>query len=1110
LHRNAKKAGGDAGLFYTHAMRLKLALLLVAVAFSAHASEPFLRRPAIHGDMIAFTAEGDLWIASVANGQARRLTTHEGTETSPRFSPDGTRVAFVGEYDGGPDLYVIDAAGGVPQRLTWDNDRNVRPVAWSADGKEITFRSRRLNGEWHNRLWSISVTGGLPKLLPVPRAEHAALDATGQRIAFVPISAEWQHWKRYRGGQADDVWLAELATKSFRRLTTESSIETTPVWAAGQLFIASDRTGTSNLYRMDVDSGKAAAVTSFTDYDLLYPSSDGRRIVFEHGNGLGLYDPASGAVTALPVQLTSDRIHARPRQLPAKDQLQRASIGPTGKRVLVETRGQIVSLPAAGQGAWRIVEATPAARAQYPAWSRDGKWIAFVSDRSGEEQVWLAPASGGTPPRQLTKDHVGPLGPLVWSPDGKRIATSDREMRVLLVDVDSGKTTLVAQADRGGSYDTTVESYRFSPDGKWLAYVMMEPSWYQAVWLYDVARGTKTRLTSPSMDSYSPTFDLSGKYLYFLSRRELRPSWSPQSQNIGFDKTARVSVISLAADTKSPFLKLDDEEGVAKEAPKKDTPAKKDDAANDDAGPALPAVKVDLDGIAERIADVPVPGDRYTSIVALEDRLLLAIDTEPTGSGDPSSPRYQLRALPLKDPRKAQLETVVEKMTSFEVSADGKKLLVRSGKDLSVGASDAAPMKEPDAIPLERVLLTVDPPSEWKQIFNETWRIARDFFYDPAMRGADWDAARRKYVAQLPNIGDRSELNIILGDLIAELNTGHSYVGGGDVPQPSNPAPATGRLGADFEPDASGRAWRIARILPGDPYDLENRSPLLAPGLNVKAGDLIVSVDGNPVTTARPIESMLVGAVDRLVPIGIASAANASPRVVLVRPMRSESRLRYYDWVAGRREYVRKNGGEKIVYVHMPNMSDRGMEEFAKQYFPDIPDSDGVILDVRNNGGGWISANLLAQIADRPHTWFKPRYGASWTRASWATPGYRVAMCDDQSYSNAEEFCDAFQRMKLGPVVGSRSWGGEVGSGNGYPLVDGGSIFIPNYGAWSPTDGWIIEGRGVVPDIEVEQDPASLLAGRDPQLDRAIAHIKEQIAKKPVAHPTPPPHTAGQ
>ena len=1084
-------------------MRIQIGLFLLALAFSAQGAEPFLRRPAIHGDTVAFTSEGDLWVASLPSGEARRLTTHDGTETSPLFSPDGKWIAFAGGYDGGPDLYVIGLDGGAPQRLTWDNDGNVRPVAWSADGKQIVFRSRRLNGEWHNRLWSIPASGGLPTLLPVPRAEHAAIDAAGRRVAFVPISAEWQNWKRYRGGQADDVWIADLTTSGFRRITTEPSIETTPVWAGGQLYVASDRTGTSNLYRIDAETGNATAVTSFTDYDLLYPSSDGRRIVFERGNGLGLFDPGTGKVTALPIRLTSDRIHARTRRVAAKDQLQRAAISPTGKRVLVEARGQILSLPSS-QGAWRVVEATPGARAQYPSWSRDGKWIAFVSDRSGEEQVWLAPASGGAAARQLTRDHVGPLGPIVWSPDSKRIATSDREMRIFLVDVDTGKMTVVAQADRGGSYDTIIDSYRFSPDGKWLAYALLEPTWFQTVWLYDVAKGTKTRLTSPSMESYSPAFDPSGKYLYFLSRRELRPAWTPHNQNIGFDKSSRVSVISLAAGTKSPFLKLEDEEGIAAE-PRKDEPAKKDESKP---APALPEVKVDLAGIADRIADVPVPGDRYGTIVALEDRLLLTIDSEPLGASvDPAKPRFQLRALSLKDPRKIELVTVVEKVTSFDVSADGKKLLVRSGSDLSVGASDAAPLKEPDAISLDRVLLAVDPPSEWKQMFDETWRIARDFFYDPDMRGVDWPAAKKKYAAQLANIGDRSELNVILANLVAELNTGHSYIVGGDISRPT--APETGRLGADFEADPSGKAWRIARILPGDPYDLENRSPLLAPGVEVKAGDLIVSIDGRPVSTDRPVESMLVGSVDRLVPLGVSSAVAGAPvRVVLVRPIRSEGRLRYYDWVAGRRQYVKKHGGDKLVYVHMPNMGDRGLEEFTKQYYPDIPDSDGVILDVRNNGGGWISANLLAQIADKPHTWFKPRYGASWTRASWATPGYRVAMCDDQSYSNAEEFCDAFQRMKLGPVVGSRSWGGEVGSGNGYPLIDGGSIFIPNYGAWSPKDGWIIEGRGVVPDIEVEQDPASLLAGRDPQLDRAIAHIKAEAAKKPVEHPVPPPHTA--
>jgi tricorn protease len=1077
-----------------------VALLLFAL--STYAAEPFLRHPSIHGDTVAFTAEGDLWIASATNGEARRLTTHPGTEESPLFSPDGTLVAFAGEYDGGPDLYVMSAAGGSPLRLTWDNDRAVRPVAWSSDGKTIIFRSGRLNSEWHNRLWSVAAGGGVAKLLPIPRVEHAAVDGSGKRVAFVPISGEWQHWKHYRGGQADDIWLTDLQTNSFRRLTKDPSIETTPLWVGDDLYMASDRSGTSNLYRLDPQSGSATAVTSFNDYDLLYPSTDGHRVVFEHGNLLGVYDPATGKSSTLPIRLTSDRIHARERRVAAKDNLQNAAIGPTGKRVVVEARGQIVTLPV-GQGDWRVVEASPAARAQYPAWSRDGKWIAFVSDRGGEEQVWVVPAAGDGPARQVTKDHKGPLGKLVWSPDGKRIATSDREMRILLIDVASGATTVVAQYDRGGSYDSIVDSYRFSPDSKWLAYPFLEPNWIDSIWLYNIEKGERTRLTSPTVESFAPSFDPGGKYVYFLSRRDLRPSYSAPNSVLSFDKATRVSVISLAADTKSPFLKLDDEEGIKVAADEKKD-EKKDDKKKDEA-PKSADTKIDIAGIADRIDDVPVPGDRYTNLVALEERLLLTVEIDPAdSSGDKARPRYQLRALSLKDPVKHEVTTVVEKMTSFEVSADGKKLLVRTGNDLVVGASDAAPMKDPDSIPVDQVQLSVDPPAEWKQMFDEAWRIARDFFYDPNMHGVDWPAVKKKYEAQLPDIGDRSELNIILGDMIAELNVGHAYIFGGDLSEPERVL--TGHLGADLEPDPGGKAWRIARILPGDPYDLENRSPLLAPGVSVKAGDFIVSVNGRPVSTNRPVESMLVGIAKRLVPIGVNSTPSMTgARTVLVKPLPSERRLRYYDWVEGRRQYVRAHsGGANIVYVQMPDMSQRGTQEFTKQYYPNIEPSDGVILDVRNNGGGWISAMLLAQIADVPRVWFKPRYGASWNRISWATPGYRVAMCDDQSYSNAEEFCDAFQRMKLGPIVGSRSWGGEVGSGEGYPLVDGGLIFIPNYAAWSPTDGWIIEGRGVVPDLEVEQDPTSLLAGKDPQLDRAIAHIKEQMAKKPVEHPKPP------
>jgi tricorn protease len=1096
-------------------MRLRNLLLLLLTAASAYAAEPFLRGPAIHGDTIAFTAEGDIWIASAANGEARRLTTHSGTESRPLFSPDGAQLVFAGEYDGGPDLYVIGVGGGAPRRLTWDNG-DVRPVAWSADGKNILFRSGRLSADWHNRLWTVPAAGGLPRLLPIPRVEHAAVDASGKRVAFVPISGEWQHWKHYRGGQAHDIWLTDLQTNSFRRVTSDPAIDTTPLWVGDDLYMASDRGGMANLYRVDPQSGTATAVTKFADYDLLYPSTDGKRVVFEHGNALGLYDPATDTTSTLPIHLTSDRIHAREHRAQAKENLRRASLGPTGKRVVVEAHGQIVTLPA-GQGDWRVVEGSAGARAQYPAWSRDGKWIAYVSDRSGEEQVWLAPASGIGEARQLTKDHNGPLGVIVWSPDGKYLATSDREMRILLVDAATGAITVVAQADRGGSYDTVNESYRFSPDGKWLAYALYEPNWNNTVWLYDIGKREKTRLSSPSMESWSPAFDPAGKYLYFLSRRDLRPIYSGANLSLGFDKAARVSVIALASDTRSPFLKLDDEEGIkpAEEAkservksndPKGNDPKKADtskEKAKDDAA-TLPVVKIDLAGIGDRIADVPIGGDRYVSLVSIEDRLLLTVEIDPADpANDKTKPRYQLRAVALKDPKKVEAATVVEKMTSFDVSADGKKLLVRTGNELAIGASDSAPLKDPDAISLDEVLLLIDPAAEWKQMFDEAWRIARDFFYDPNMHGVDWPAVKKKYEAQLPAIGDRSELNIILGDMLAELNVGHAYVFGGDVAEAAHTP--TGHLGADLEPDAGGKAWRIARILPGDAFDLENRSPLLAPGLNVKAGDFIVAVGGRPVTTERPVESMLVGIADRLVPITVSSTpAAAGGRTVLVRPIASERALRYYDWLEGRRQYVHTHGGETIAYVQLPNMGQRGMQEFTKQYYPNVENSDGVILDMRNNGGGWISANLLSQIADVPHVWFKPRYGASWNRVQWSTPGYRVAMCDDQSYSNAEEFCDAFQRMKLGPVVGSRTWGGEVGSGDGYALIDGGSIYIPNYAAWSPTDGWIIEGRGVVPDIDVEQDPASLLAGRDPQLDRAIAYIKEQMAKQPVEHPKPP------
>ncbi|HTE17495.1 MAG TPA: protease, partial [Armatimonadota bacterium] len=591
---------------------LLFALLLVTLPAAVRGGVPtssFLRRPDIHGDRVVFTSEGDLWLGSVKGGTARRLTTHEGLEGAARFSPDGALLAFTGQYDGGTDIYVMPAEGGSPRRLTYGAGGVT--VGWTPEGKQVLYRSRRASPEGNNRLWSVPVEGGMPRLLPIPRAELASMHRDGRRVAYVPVSGEWQHWKRYQGGQADDIWLADLEAKTFKKLTDYAGVDTAPVWAGDRIYFVSERNDVANLFRMDASGGKVTPVTRYTDFDVRYPASDGERVVFEYGNGIALLDPKGDEVRPLAFTLGSERVHARPRRIPVQQSVNWSNIGPSGKRLLFEARGQILTVPVES-GDFRMIAPRPGSRSQYPAWSPDGKWIAFVSDRSGEEQVWVAPAAGAGAPRQLTTDHRGPLGALIWSPDSKRIAVGDREMRIMVVDVETGALTQVDQSDRGGSYDATNYSYRFSPDSRWLAYHKTEPNDNNVVYLYELATAKKVPVSSPEMNSYGPSFDPTGKYLAFLSDRSFNPQGTGPTRFFAVQKTTKVSLLTLAAETPSPFLLTNDEEAMPDATPAPpaaaDPTAKTEPAAPGGERPAAveaKPVKVDLEGIAQRIIDVP-------------------------------------------------------------------------------------------------------------------------------------------------------------------------------------------------------------------------------------------------------------------------------------------------------------------------------------------------------------------------------------------------------------------------------------------------------------------------------------------------------------------------
>ena len=1053
----------------------KMPLLVSALlTMSMAANAGFETKPDIHGDLVVFTCEGDLWLGNLADRSARRITSDEGVETNARFSPDGKQIAYTAYYDGAKDVYVMDVDGGPPKRLTYD-PTGADVLAWTPDGKNVVFRSTRF--DFNQRLWTAPVDGGPAKQIPVPRGYFAAYSSKGD-LAYVPVSFEWANWYRYKGGGADDIWLYQSQSKAFTQLTKDLGVDTTPVWCGDDIYFVSERNGYSNLWKLNPKTKAAVQVTKISDGPVRYPGADDKRVVFQHGAGLSVFDVSSGKTTDVQFDLNSDKIHERPVVIPVQGAIQNVAPGPSAKRVAVEARGQILSI-ASTNGDMRVIENKPGARAILPAWSADGQKIAFVSDRSGENEVWTTDASGGGQPSQLTKGLAANPYALNWSPDGKTLALADRNGRVVVIDSTTGKVTPVMTAPGTASYDSYAPSFAFSPDGKFLTYQSIDEAWIMRVYVYDISAGEHYLVFSPNVNSYSPVFDSTGKFVVYLADRSLTP-YPTWTHKYTFDKVVRINMVALDKGTPSPFLAKNDEEGGAAKA-------KADEK---------PETKLDPDGLADRVIDVPAPAARYRALESGPGRLFV-IDSDEMASMSGNPPGI-LRAFDLD---KKTLATLAEGVDGFQKSGDGKKLLVKSGPNVHVVDIAAGPGPLPPAIKFSGYTIKVNPRDEWHQIFNESWRIGRDFFYDPGMHGVDWQAVKAKYEPMLAKVGDRADLSRLLKDMVSELNCGHAYVSG---------APVGGRrvpmafLGIDAEPVAGADAVKIAKILKGDDFDVSARSPLAEPGIDVKEGDYILAIAGEPVKRNQDFQSLLVGKTGQTIAITVNSKPSMEgARIVRVQPLTSESPLRYIDWVNGRIAYVKKYGGENFGYAHISNMTGPGLIGFTKGQFQNVF-KEGMIYDTRFNGGGYVSSLLLENIAGKPQAWFQPRAGQTWTREDWTNFGYSAAICNEGNFSDGELFIEVWKRMKLGPVVGKRTGGGEVGSGGGFTLIDGGSVYIPNYAAFA--DGkWIIEGTGATPDYDVDQDPAAVMAGRDPQLDKAIELLKAKIAKNPIRKPEHPP-----
>jgi tricorn protease len=1092
----------------THSLRLALAgALTLATAASASGETKLLRFPDVHADRIAFCYAGDLWLAASSGGTARRLTAHPGLELFPRFSPDGKWIAFTGQYDGDEQVYVMPAEGGVPRQLTfypargpmaprWGYDHQV--YGWTPDGRSILFRSTREGFTVaDSRLYVVDVAGGLPRPLPMPNAGVGDFSPDGRRIAYSPLFRDFRTWKRYQGGWAQDLWIFDLDAGTAENFTDDVRTDREPMWiAANRILFASDRSGVLNLYAYDLATRQTTPLTRSETWDVRWPSADPQgHVVYELGGELRLLDAASGVSHPIPIDVPDDGIGTRPSRVSAEKQIEDFALSPGGERALFVARGDVFTAPIE-KGPTRNLTRSSNAHDKWARWSPDGRRIAFVSDLSGEDEIYLVDQDGSGEPERLTSDGAMMRYAAEWSPDGKQLAFSDKDGRLFVLGVEDRSLRNVADDTR-----TQISDYVWSPDSAWLAFSMTATSRTSTIHIWSAESGDVRAVTSPLFDERTPAWDPGGRYLFFLSDREFAPQISGMEWNYATNRSEGIYALALRRDVPHPFPPESDE--VASEKEKKEKKEKEDEEKKTEekpSGAAPPPVSIDFEGIADRVARVPVEADNYQGLVAAEGRLLY-VRSGPFYYGRTSDRKPELLVFSME---KREAKTLADDVEGWALSRDGAYALVQHPSGFAryeAKLDGAGPKKD-----VSTAGLVVDriPKQEWVQIFDEVWRRYRDFFYVPNMHGYQWDALQERYQTLLEFVAHRSDLNYVIGEMLAELSVGHAYIQGGDWEAPERAKVAL--LGADLALDTASGRYRLAHIFNGQKEEPAYRAPLTEVGVDVRQGDYLLAIDGRELGPQDNPYAFLRHKADRPVELTV----NGEPdlegaRRVSVRPITDESKVRYLDWVEGRRAVVTQATGGRVGYLHVPDMGSDGIYEFIKWFYPQI-DKQGLIIDVRGNGGGNVSQMLIERLGRKLlGTRFARTSDEASTYPEAVFRGYLVCLLNEDSASDGDIFPAMFRQAGLGPLIGKRSWGGVVGITNRGPLVDGGAVFVPEFSTNSPTGEYVIEGEGVSPDIVVENDPPALIAGRDPQLERAIEEILKRIEAEPRPLPARPP-----
>ncbi|MDW7679393.1 MAG: PDZ domain-containing protein, partial [bacterium] len=1079
---------------------LLVVLLVLPVMVFASDQARLLRFPAIHGNQIVFTYAGDLYSVAADGGIARKLTNHVGMELFPRFSPNGKWIAFTGQYDGNTEVYRIPAEGGVPQRLTYTatlgrddvSDRmgpNNIVMGWKNNSHEIIFRSRMKSwNPFNGELFLVSADGTMPQQIPVPRGGFCSFSPDDQKMAYNRVFREFRTWKRYRGGMADDIWIYDFKSKQIENITDNPAQDIIPMWYGDKIYFLSDRGvyQRMNLFVYDIATQQTRKLTEFTEFDIKFPSLGQDAIVFEYGGYVYKFDLKSEKYEQVAIKIRDDLVNGRAEIKDVSQNVTNYEIAPDGKRALFGARGDVFTVPAE-HGPTRNLTATPGIHERNSKWSPDGKWVAYISDASGEDEIYIIAQDGSSKPVQITSGAETYKYQIYWSPDSKKLLWADRLQRLRFVDIDSKKITNVTQAKA-----FEIRHYAWSPDSRWISYAFPEEETMNNIYIYSLDQGKSFAATTGWFSDSAPQFSADGKYLFFVSNRDFKPVYSWTEWNHVYQDMSRVYLVTLNKDVESPFKLKSDEVSIEKE--KSDAKKDKNENKGADKKPTAVTVKVDSDGLSDRIVALPIQSAAYSSLSSVGDYLYYI----RRGSKD------EKPLLMMYDFSKKK-ETELGNISGYEISADQKKMLISQNRSYAIIDLPKAAIKIDQKLDLSEMQVQLNKKEEWAQIFEECWRQMREFFYASNMHGVDWKAVKHKYQPLVKHVNHRVDLTYIIGEMIGELSVGHTYVGGGEFEKAKRIQ--TGLLGAKIVRDDKSGFYQIKKILRGQNWDNSLRSPLTEVGVNVNDGDYIIAVNGQPTNNMKNIYAALVNTVGKQTTLTVNDKpSETGSRNVVVKPIADELELYYFDWVQTNIEKVNKATGGKVGYLHVPDMGVHGLNEFVKYYYPQLR-KKALIIDVRGNGGGNVSTMLIERLRREAVMITMARNTSPGVDPSGTIYGPKVCLLDEFSASDGDLFPYRFKQYQLGKLIGKRSWGGVVGIRGSLPLLDGGSLNKPEFSRYD-LEGkeWIIEGHGVEPDIYVDNDPAKEFAGIDEQLNRAIEEILEELKTKEKTVPPIPPY----